>query len=165
MHSPCFQLCNPSATLWRKPAAIQDAAAFPPLPHPHPPHPDLVPLLHLYVPESRPLTSHRLHTNSLPTGSPGLQPCPPNPSSHYQKSDRLILNLTPCGGPHRPPDKVPAPGPTHRCSGAGPAWAPLSFPAVPKWTTNSGRSRTPSHFMPLNLFLCTCDSHCLKCPF
>lgn len=95
----------------------------------------------------------------------GLQPCPFNPSSHCQKSDHFIPNLTPCSGSHGPPDKIPAPGPIYKCSGAGPASAPLSSPAIPTGTVNSRPSRAPSYFMSLHLFLCAGDSCYLKCPF
>ena len=63
------------------------------------------------------------------------------------------------------PDKIPAPGPIYKCSGAGPASAPLSSPDIPTGTVNSRPSGAPSYFMSLHLFLCAGDSCYLKYPF
>lgn len=163
MHPLCVQLCNPSVTLWRNPAAIQDTAAFPPLPPPpllQALHPDLV---SLFPTSPRPSFSAH-HTHSLPTGlrPPALllQPTLPLPEIRSPRSQPKGVQW-----PSLSPDQIPAPGPIYTCSGAGPAWAPLSFPAIPRGTAISSHSRAPSCFMPLHLALCTGDSRCLERPF
>ena len=144
----------------RNPAAIQDTAALP-TPAPHPSGPVLHPftlvthslicsLLSFHMPEFRPITSHHCSlptvVRATPTACPLAsrpQPCPSNPSSRHQKSDHTIPNLTPCSGPHRPPDKFQLLAQYTCAAGPGPACGPLFFSCHPQRAQQT--PTTPKH--------------------